>query len=293
LDAVFFYSAVLGLGTALSFGFADFLVKVALGRADFRTVLFGAIVLSLPLSAATVLVLDPAVPPSLFSPAIIVIILASNALGAASWYLFFRAVEKGRVSVVSSLAALYALVTVFLGIAFLSEPMSPFLAVAACLAAAGTVLAGSETGGGGLPVFGTGLEVRYGLSAAALFGVATFLSVIVVRAIGPYWDMLAGRLLLAAFFLALFHKPVVHALPRLFFGKHAVELLAIAVLYWLAPLLANISFKVGTPSVSTPVAATSPVFTALLGIFVLRERLSRAQLAGIAMVVAAIVLISI
>ncbi len=283
-------SILFGLGAAVFYSLSDIVAKKAVKGKDPRIFVLKLTALGLPLSFLLTAFFQPVFPGQAgFST--VIFLLAAAALGSLGYHLFYRGLEKGRVSVLVPLTGLFALVPVAAGIVVFGEVLTANLALSVLLAIAGTFISSFRLGrrkaqDGGIP------ELPYAIPAAAAFGITIVFSTLAIRAVGAYWDMAIERTLRVVFLLfayrGLFNasRPKAPGLKLPRWPGNAIVL--VAVLDVLASLSINLALQKGVVSIAVPISATAPALTALLGILYLREKLSLQQKAGIALVLAAI-----
>lgn len=285
-------SLVFGVAAAIIFGVADVLLKVAVGGKDSRAFLLLTLAGSLPLCILAVLMFDARLPPELFSPAILFSAVAASLCASLGWDAFFRGLESGRVSVLAPLTGLCAVVAVLACVLFLGEPFDLQIASAFVLAVFGAFLCSLDSFSQIRKLISPAPELGYGLRAILGFGFAVFFSLIVVRSVGPYWDMLIARILIPLFLLAAYRKSLSGFSRK--FSRHGFSLLvAVTLLYWLAAMLYDFALLRGVASLAAPIVSSSPAITAVIGVYFLREKIAPVQKLGIVLVLAAIVAASV
>jgi transporter family protein len=217
--------------------------------------------------------------------------LAGNAINGFAWLNYYKALEKGSVSIVGTITAAYPTVTVLLAWMFLGEKLLPLQYVGI-----GVVIA-------------AGLLVAYQKDAGAAYDT------------GQKWMLQAGLTFLfwgmaSAVFKAAFNAPGADTIS--FFVHNAVMFSLVLVPYglkdtrgkgWGTPkqlLLAAIpvtlfcigdlalfrAIELGPASIVTPLSGMYPLVTLLYVWPVLKERVSRQQGAAIGLSLLAILLIS-
>lgn len=133
------------------------------------------------------------------------------------------------------------------------------------------------------------IGIVFGILAMFCWGVADFLVAKVVRRVNVFrtfvWGEIISLSLYFLFFLYFFKWP---QLSEMTFGI----ILACSLLHITAYLALYKSLQVGQVSVVTPVSASWVVLTVMLCVIFLNETLTGAKLAGVVLVICAVILVS-
>jgi drug/metabolite transporter (DMT)-like permease len=280
----------LGLGAALAWGTADVLATIASRRTGaFRVVLGFHLV-----AVAFLALLVAATGASLRGvPAGDVAWLALvGVLGALAYLTFYRALAIGPISIVSPIVAAYAAVTVVLAVVIGGERPGPGEVAAVVVVVLGVLLASSDLAG-----------IRR-LERIALLGIVLALVTAVV--IGGFVYGVAhfgdehGWLVpvfLARGFSALFLLAVSLRGRGWRFPDRSPGLLGLIAAVGVVDTMAYVLFSVGSRHADTSVVATAAapyaVVPILAGIVMFGERPRASQWAGIALVLAGLVLLGL
>jgi drug/metabolite transporter (DMT)-like permease len=274
---------MLALASALVYGTADFCGGLATRRAP----AFGVVALS---QAAGLLALAALLPLLGGTPTVRDLAwgAAAGLAGAVALVLFYRALATGVMSVVAPVTALAgAAVPVLVGTA-LGERLPVAATIGIAFALVAVVLVAAE---GGLP---TWRSVRAaGLFPAALSGAGFGVFFVLLdrtSADSGLWPLVGARPVSIAAVV------VVALLARgsLRVGRTVLPLVGLAgVLDMSANALFLLATQQGQLAVTGVLASLYPVSTVVLAQLVLRERLVRVQLAGLAAAAVAVVLISL
>lgn len=270
-------AVVLGLASGLSWGVADFLGGLASRRAAALSVVAVSQTAGLAIILVVLGVARPAMPPAshlLFG-------VAAGVAGVVGLAAFYRALAIGSMSLVAPVSALGALVPVAIDLIGGGVPGAVLLlGMAAALA------------GGSLAARAPGPATRRGLGLAlvAAAGFGGFFALLAQAADdSTVWALVASRSASAP--LALIAVAVVGAGLRV---PPRVALLAVAG--GTLDLTANILFAAGSQrgllSVVAVLGSLYPVATIALAGVVLKERMGRAQAAGVALAVCGVALIA-
>ena len=277
-------AVVLALASAVVYGASDFLGGLSSRRAS----VFGVVVLSQAVGLLALLVLLPWLGGPV-QPADLAWGAAAGLAGAAGLVVFFRALASGVMSVVAPVTAVTAAaVPVLVGLAS-GDSVTAWAAVGIALALVAVVLVSAD---GGLSALRTARPASLlpALVAGAAFGVF-FVLLDRISADAGLTPLVAARVVSAAFVagLALVGRRSLRV-PR-----PALPLVAAS---GVGDMSANALFLLATQqggalAITGVLASLYPVSTVVLAQLVLRERLGRAQVAGLVTAVAAVVLITL
>lgn len=268
--------------SALVWGTGDYSGGKAARRASAQVVTVLAQLAGLPVLAVSVLVVGGS--PTLSSLALGGVAGAAGFLGLV---LLYRGLADGSVIVFAPISAVTAAVVPMIAGLLLGDRPGPAPLVGACCAilAIGLVSAGSpDEGGGGMRLRTVGMA----LASGALFG----LFFILVGKAGPgtgMWPLVGARAASLAIGVAvLARSPVGRRLSR--------PSLRWALLAGPCDVLANILYRAaaghGLLALVAPIGSLYPVSTVLLALVIDRERVRPAQLAGLGLAAAALVLVA-
>jgi drug/metabolite transporter (DMT)-like permease len=277
-------AVVLALASAVVYGASDFLGGLSSRRAS----VFGVVVVSQAVGLLALLVLLPWLGGPV-QPADLAWGAAAGLAGAAGLVVFFRALASGVMSVVAPVTAVTAAaVPVLVGLAS-GDSVTAWAAVGIALALVAVVLVSAD---GGLSALRTARPASLlpALVAGAAFGVF-FVLLDRISSDAGLTPLVAARVVSAAFVggLALVGRRSLRV-PR-----PALPLVAAS---GVGDMSANALFLLATQqggalAITGVLASLYPVSTVVLAQLVLRERLGRAQVAGLVTAVAAVVLITL
>ena len=276
-------AVVLALASALVYGAADFCG----GMATRRATAFVVVALSQAAGLVALLVVLPAVGGSP-TAADLAWGAAAGLAGSGGLVLFYRALAAGVMSVVAPVTALTAAaVPVLVGLV-LGERLAPWSALGIALALVAVVLVAAE---GGLPTLRTARSAGLLPALAAGLGFGVFFVMLdQTRPESTLWPLVASRSVSVALVLLL--GVALRASLRIR-GRTALLVVLAGVLDMAANALFLAATQQGQLAITGVLASLYPVSTVVLAQLVLRERLVRAQLAGLATAVVAVVLISL
>jgi len=274
----------LALAASLSWGVADFGGGIGARRAPIVWVLLVSQAAGLVLVGTMWLATQPATP----SGRELVWGAFGGAMGVVGLGAFYRALAIGTMGIVGPISATGAIVPVVYGLARGERP-SVLQGVGIAVAVIGVVVASLEPlpdGAGRKVTAGAGLA----LLAAVGFG-SSLLGLNRVSQAGVVWGTLSLRLTVVpiVLFAALLVRP---STDRLRSRAILPLLVATGVFDSGANLLYGASARHGLISVVSVLGSLYPIVLVALAYFVLHERIARPQLAGVALALAGVALIS-
>ncbi len=277
-------AAVLGVGAALCWGFADFLGGVRTRRLTLALVLAVSQLSGLAAIAAVVVLASLEAP----TAGDVVPAVIAGACQLAAIAALYRGLAIGTMSVISPISAAgAAALPVIVGVATGERP-GALQAAGIAAAFAGVILATSQPAAARTAAPSREALTLAGVAALGFGGFFIGMDAAVDDA-EPFWALLAARtsagvLLVAALLLLR---------PRL--GGRRADLPALALI-GLLDVAANACFTLGAEtgllSVVAVLAALYPVGTVLLARAILRERLAPAQALGVTLALTGVVLIA-
>ena len=273
---------VLALAASLSWGLADFCGGLGARRTQLIWVLVVSQVVGLALVGTMYLATRPHAP----SGSDYAWGVFAGVMGIVGLAAFYRGLAVGAMGIVGPIAATGAIVPVIYGLVRGERP-SALQAVGIVVAVIGVIAASLDPlpeGAGRKLATGVG----FSLIAALGFG-CSILGLNRVSQAGVVWGTLTLRLTVVPILLlaALVMRP---SAARL---RPVLPLLVMTgLLDTSANLLYGASARHGLISVVSVLASLYPVVLVALGYLVLRERISRPQLAGVALALAGVALIS-
>lgn len=278
-----------GILTLLVWGVADFLVRVVAVRiGGISTAFFvQAIGLIVPGMAFGVLVLSSGTGETDWAT-ILWLAPLTAALAGSAYAIYYTGIERGSVSVVSSVASAWLLVSVLVAALVLNETVGWEQSVLIGVVLLGILTIGFQPRSDERGASGMG----YGLTAMVFLGVALALWKPLTEAAGPFLAVLLARALASVVTFG-FMKARALALvwPSTRFG--VLILLAAAGLDAAGFVTYNIGLDRSPVVLIAPLAAAHPLGTIALAMLVLRERPGRFQAAGIVITLIGVVSLSV
>ena len=284
----FIFDISWGILTLLTWGIADFLVRgIALGIGSSSTAFFvQSIGVVVPATALGVLFFSSGLGPVAWTN--LIWLAPVNALLASLAYvIYYTGLERGSVSVVSSVASAWLLVAVLVGALVLNETVSSEQRVLIAVVLAGIVTIGVQPGEGN----GKSSGIAYGLGAMLLLGVALALSKPLTEAAGPFLAVLTTRMITSLFTFGLVRARS----QKLRWPSHRLDmwvLIAAGLLDAAGFVAYNIGLDRASVVVMAPIAAAHPLATIVLAMVVLRERPKLFQAIGIVVTLIGVIALS-
>jgi drug/metabolite transporter (DMT)-like permease len=275
-------AVLLALAASASWGVSDFLGGLTSRRLTLPTVM--AITTPLGVVAIGILVAIRGEPPP--PAAFIGWGAVAGVLGAIGLASLYHGLSVGRMGVVAPISATAPLIPIVVGLARGDRP-SAVQGIGIAFALVGMVLTSREhDAGSGRTRVATG--AIFGLIAAGAFGFS-LVALDEAADADPYWATLVLRVASSLAVLAVvFAMRLPIRAPRAFWPV----LVVVAMLDVGGTVLFSVSTTKGLISIVAAVIAFVPVFVALLARVFLHERLARIQVAGAAIAITGVTLIS-
>jgi drug/metabolite transporter (DMT)-like permease len=273
---------MLGLGSGLCWGTADFMGGLQSRRMASQTVtLWSQIVGGLLLALLLLLLGPPIIAGWRWA-------VAAGICGATALLLFYRALAIGTMAIVAPVSASGAVVPVLAGLAQ-GERVSLLTGLGILVALAGVVLASLQPGTGAA----RSPRLSVGLALGAALGFGLFFTLI---------DQAAGTAGASPLWINVWSRggsiPLLLGLQVLSLGglgwpgARLLKLSLIGVLDTSANVLFSVGASIGDLSVVAVLSSLYPVTTVLLSWALLAERLSRIQYAGVALALSGVLLLA-
>ena len=275
---------VLALLSAAAYGAADFLG----GMATRRATAVSAVIVSQAAGLILLLLVLPFLPETVVTTADIAWGAVAGLAGGSGVAILYRALAIGPMSIVAPLTAVFAAaLPVFAGLA-LGERLSSTTTLGIALAAIAIVLIGQEQSSAtrGVTHSVSARGITLAIVAGLLVGVF-FVSLERTSAASGLWPLVPARLVAISLFTATAlagRRPVLvpRSVAAVAIGAGAVDMLANA--------LYLIAVQQGPLSVVATLASLYPASTVILARFILGERMTHAQTAGVVCALVAVVL---
>ncbi|MCL5008144.1 MAG: DMT family transporter [Candidatus Marsarchaeota archaeon] len=281
-------SILFGIASMLGYGISDFFPSRLTKSAGSVNLLFWYFSIS-SLMLAVVGLLVSGFPIITGDDAILIVgAIALNVLGLLT---FLKGLKIGKLSIIAPISGSWSVITVLIGVIFLSEALNVLEIVGIILVIFGTLLAS--------------LRIRdvlrlkrdtiisgseYAVATMLIWGVLFALIGVLSKRIGwlsPIFIVTVGSA------VVLFVYSVVGKVEL----KFPVKLYRMVGLWTLTGTLAFIFYSLGTNygyiSIVSPITAASAFVAVILGVIVLRERLENEQRLGIVLIIIGIILVAL
>lgn len=216
---------------------------------------------------------------------------AISIVSAGALIIFYKGLSAGKISIVAPVANGWAIIAVVVGAVLLHESVGAVQIVGVALAITGTVLVSidfRELRKLGPKAMTDG--VKYALAAMIGWGVFFTVLGILSKQFGWFWPVLIIAVGSTLFILAYAAATKVKlALP-------ARAMMGTALFYIAVTIIATLAYSIGTNigyiAFVGPISASSPFMVVLLAAALFKERMSRLQMASIAMIIIGMVAIA-
>ena len=280
-------SVIMGLLAALGFGLAEFASALLARKTNHFRLIFGVNLASV-IAAAAYAAFDGGIVTA--SAAHWVSAVGLGILYTATYFLYYAALQRGPVSLVSPIMSVYKGVVVILAVLILAESMSLGQSAGASAALLGVFLASLNFADlkGGRVIIGRG--VIFGLLAMVAFGVFYYSIAALSRDLGWFLPVFLIRMFTTLFAapVALKHpgSPAQPLTPKLALAIFAVGAVEIAAMFAFAR-----GAQVGIVAIVAAVSSAYTLVPVIGAIIILRERLRPIQAVGVILVVVGVTLL--
>jgi len=279
---------IFGIIATICWGTADFFVAKAVKKASvFKTFLWSQIIGV----GLFILIFSSFFKFPILSFATLGVILVAAFLATIAYLSFYKGLQVGKVSVISPIAACWAVVTVILSIIFLGEKLTTVQGVGVALAILGAVLTSFKFHDLlKLKLKNAAKGIKYALIAVFGWGIGFVLIDVLVTELKwflPFFFIKTAGVL----YLLLYSGT---AKKNISFPKNiALFVVVIGILEVIAFLSYGVGINSEYTAIVAPIGATFPMITIILARIFFKERLDVNQKIGIAAVLAGLVLLSI
>ncbi len=212
-------------------------------------------------------------------------LVLAGILGGIAYYSFFKGFEKGDIAIVSPVSNSFSIITVTLGIFFLSERLTgiEYLGIAAIIA--GAILMSIKEGS----IKNISASLKYGFATMLFWGIMMFLLSMAALQAGWLIPVLFIEAIGLLMYLALGAKAHELSFPN----ASRLSLATESVLIILAFISVSYAASMGFALIAVPLASAAPFITVLLAIVVSKERFNPVHMLGIASILFGILFLSI
>lgn len=191
----------------------------------------------------------------------------------------YEGIRVGNASLVGTIGAAFAALTVILSVIFLNDRLSFFQIVSIIIIFVGLILSSTELKSLSLKKIFADKGVPYGLVAMVLWGIYWTFIRIPVRKMGWFWPTYLGILGIPVILVYMRYRKIkVEKLPS---KKIAFFSFLSALLLQGATFSYNFAIMTGKTAIVAPIAGSYPVLYVILSRFVFKDRLTKQQLLGI------------
>lgn len=278
-----------GLTAMLGWGLADFFAKKAVDRiGEFKTLLWAQTV-GLIFLSFFYFVFGSGVN---YTIANIVVFVITGFLGTSAYLLFYRALKKGSLSVISPIQASWVIVTVILSVLFLKETLTNTQIFAVITTIAGILLVSFRYNDlRGLNFKNILPGVPEDVVSMAFWGVNFVIIGFLVSQLNWFAPIFFLR-----FFMVIFLFGSTRG-KRKNFEVHSKMVIPWLIIIGLFDAMAFVGFGLGVHSeyvsIVSPVAASFPLITIILARIFLKEKLELNQKIGVMTILIGLVLLSL
>jgi len=272
----------LALASMIFWGIGDLLTKLSLNRESKWIVLFAS-----QLSGAFILIaiaffaggFEYLLPIGILY---LIILGILNFFGVAT---FYKSMHENGISLTSPIVNAWAVVTIFLGITLYGESLSLIQVMGAAIVIGGIVLITFKRG----TRASFDQSFLFALASMLFFGIFSFLVKIPVLLFGAITVAISIKLL-----SAISAVPIPEVRRKIFGIENSLLLLlfALGLFDSFGFLTYNYAISISPVSLVAPIVAASPAISVLLGVFVLREKVSNQQKMGILITLGGLIIIS-
>jgi drug/metabolite transporter (DMT)-like permease len=282
------FGVFFGLITAFCFGTADFLSKSVVRKLGYyKALLFYQIFGWVPVFLYVLFFLKILI----LSVELMGLVLITALFNIGGFIFFFKALEKGQVSIVSPIISSWGAITTLLALIILHETLTPTQLTMVVLIFIGVALTSLEYGGLKRIKQNISLGVPEALIGVVIFGMAFFLSKFLVNDLGGILTLFYVRL--TGFLYLLFSSP----LKGIEFSLPKRKILFTLVVMGLLDSFGYFSYYTGIDrglvSIVAPVAGLTSLFAVILARVFYKEKLVLNQKIGIALAITGLVGLSL
>ena len=308
---------IFGLLAALGWGLSDLCAAIASRRAGSRQVTVLAQIAGLIGFAVLIVIVRP----TWGLPARdVLLLLGSGTFAGVAYFALYRGLELGPIALVSPIASAFSAVTVLLAVVVLDESLGGIEILGVCATLVGVILSSTDVRRLGAEAKKHRRGIPFGIAAMIGFGVAAFASGAYAQTYGWLPPIAISRVgsfgLIVVVTLATARKAAAaRATPPLEDGLAGTEPteseraflspgnprsaanLALAAFVGLVDIVGIAAYargsELGLISITAAVSATFTLLPVLGGVTIFGERPAPNQIAGVALVVAGLVLLGI
>lgn len=279
-----------GVGAAVAWGAADYTTSIiAKGGRDFPALLAAHAAGSTFMALLFVFVVDP---PAL-STSDWIACIALGPFSVATYLSLFRALEIGPLALVSPVVAGWAVVSVFLALVVLAEPLNTTQVLGCTALVSGVVLAAARFGKLEEGEARMGPGVLFALAAMVALGLYNFALGNLAQNIGWFMPLFISRTAGVGVMLALAARNGAWPWRRLRPRALTAAMLVAGVGATAGALSFSRGAEISSVAITSAAAAIYPIFPVAAGLLILKERIARSQALGLALIVAGLLVLGL
>lgn len=219
------------------------------------------------------------------------LIILLNLIGPIPVVSLYEGIRVGNASLVGTIGAAFAALTVVLSVIFLNDKLSPFQTFSIVIIFIGLILSSLELRSLNLKSIFADKGVPYGLVAMVLWGIYFTFIRIPIREVGWFWPSYFAILGVPIIWgYMLIRKIKLEKLPN---SRTTLFSFLNALLLTGATFSYNFAVMSGQTSIVTPIAGSYPVLYVVLSRFVFKDKLTKQQIVGILVTLIGIVSLSL
>lgn len=225
------------------------------------------------------------------SPQMWLLIIFLNLIGPIPVVAMYEGIRVGNASLVGTIGAAFAALTVVLSVIFLNDKLSLLQTFSIVIIFIGLILSSLKLKSLNFKSIFADKGVPYGLVAMVLWGIYFTFIRIPIREVGWFWPSYLAMLGVPIIWVYMFIKKIkLEKLPNLritFFSFLNAVLLTGATFSY------NFAVMSGQTSIVAPIAGSYPVLFVILSRFVFKDKLTKQQIGGILVTLLGIVALSL
>lgn len=225
------------------------------------------------------------------TPNLFVLNLVLGIIGTIGLVTFYEGLRIASASLVGTISASFAALVVILSVIFLKENIAPAQIISIVIIFAGMILSTLDFKDLKNKKFLTNKGIIFAILTMFLWGIYWTFIKIPVRELSWYWP---GMISLSSFILVwLFMRQRKIKLVNFASQKASTPILLNAVLLGVGSFSFNFAIERGLTAIVAPIAGSYPTLFVILAFLIFKDPITRQQIAGIAITLVGIVLLSI
>jgi len=281
-----------GLGAMIGWGSADFFAKKATEKVGYAISMFYMQTFGL-IPLALIIILSPTIQIERISPSILVQISVFALVYIIAYLFLYLVFEKGKLSIVSPIGSTWSALSVFISVFIFKEPLNSWILIWLFVIIAGILILSTD-----IQALRKDIKNIKNLKAGVVFAL---LEAIIMGIYFPVYNHFLESLSLNTFYLLFIFRIfttifafIYVKIKKISITKIDKQTLMLLLLIGFLDIFAYTSLTFGlalTPytSIVTVLSATFTIPTIIFAKIFLKEKITKEQLVGIALIVAGIV----